>query len=616
MDRDCAKGNIIPRESGPTSIGSLITREFVKPSQEGKQMAVMKQIATAVDLNTQKPDTATSLTGASSHTGDEWHDINWRQVHQNVRRLQARIVKATQEGRWGKVKALQRLLTRSFSGKALAVKRVTENQGKRTPGVDGKTWLTPASKMVGLQSLRQHGYKAQPLRRLYIPKSNGKKRPLGIPIMLDRAMQALYKLALDPIAETTGDPNSYGFRKARSTADAIMQCFIVLSQKNAAQWILEGDIKSCFDEISHEWLLTHTPTEKRILRQWLKAGYIERHHWHETESGTPQGGIVSPVLTNMTLDGLEKELKARFPRHKGHKVNLVRFADDFIVTGSNPELLEQEVKPFIIEFLRERGLQLSPEKTHITHIGEGFDFLGQTIRKHGDQLLIKPSKKSIKAFLRKIRATINRYKQATAGQLINKLNPMIEGWVNYHRHVASKKTFVWVDHKIFHALWRWAKRRHGNKSAKWIRWKYFRTTKRSQWVFFGEMVGKDGKAKRCQLRYAAYKPIKRHVKIKGLANPYDPQWEPYFEKRLDAKMANHWRGRQDLLSLWQSQNGICPICHQKITKQTGWHSHHIVWQTHGGIDGSSNRALLHPNCHQQVHSQGIHVEKPRLATGV
>ena len=352
------------------------------------------------------------------------------------------------------------------------------------------------------------------------------------------------------------------------------------------------------------------------MYQWLKVGYIERQHWHETESGTPQGGIVSPVLTNITLDGLQKELMVRFPRHKGHKVNLVRYADDFIVTGSDPKLLEQAVKPFIIEFLRERGLQLSPEKTHITHIGEGFDFLGQTIRKYGDQLLIKPSKKSVKIFLRKIRATINGYKQATAGQLINKLNPMIEGWVNYHRHVASKKTFVWVDHKIFRALWHWAKRRHRNKPAKWIRQKYFCTTKRSQWVFFGEMVGKDGKAKRCQLRYAAHKPIKRHVKIKGSANPYDPQWEPYFEKRLDVKMANHWSGRQDLLSLWQSQDGKCLICQQKITKQTGWHSHHIVWQTHGGIDGISNRVLLHPNCHKQVHSQGIHVEKPRLATGV
>ncbi len=579
-------------------------------------MAVMKQIATAVDLYTQEPNTATSLTGASSHTGDEWCNINWRKAHQNVRRLQARIVKATQEGRWGKVKSLQRLLTRSFSGKALAVKRVTENQGKRTPGVDGKTWSTPASKMAGLKSLRQHGYQARPLRRLYIPKSNGKKRPLGIPTMKDRAMQALYKQALDPIAETVGDPNSYGFRNARATADAVMQCFIILSQKSAAQWILEGDIQSCFDEISHDWLLTQAPTEKPILRQWLKAGYIERHKWHKTESGTPQGGIVSPVLTNMTLDGLETELKAQFPRHKGQKVHLVRFADDFIVTGSNPALLEQEIKPLIERFLGERGLQLSPEKTHITHIEEGFDFLGQNIRKYGNQLLIKPAKKNIKAFLRKIRATIKGYKQATAGQLINKLNPMIEGWANYHRHVASKKTFVRVDHEIFKAIWRWVKRRHRNKSAKWIKKKYFLSTKRSQWVFFGEVTGKDGKVRRCQLYNAAHKPIKRRVKIKGKANPYDPQWERYFENRLDAKMVNHWRGRQNLLSLWQSQNGRCPICHQKITKQTGWHSHHIVWQTHGGIDGISNRVLLHPNCHRQVHSRGLHVEKPRPVPGV
>jgi RNA-directed DNA polymerase len=224
-------------------------------------MAVMKQIALAGDFYTQDPQTATSLTGASSHTGEGWHDINWRKAHQNVRRLQARIVKATKEGRWGKVKALHRLLTHSFSGKALAVKRVTENQGKRTSGVDGKTWSTPASKMAGLQSLRQHGYKAQPLRRFYIPKNNGKKRPLGIPTIRDRAMQALYKLARDPNAETTGDLNSYGFRKSRNTADAVMQCFIVLSRKNAAQWILEGDIKSCFDEISHEWLLTYAHTQ-------------------------------------------------------------------------------------------------------------------------------------------------------------------------------------------------------------------------------------------------------------------------------------------------------------------------------------------------------------------
>ena len=428
-------------------------------------------------------------------------------------------------------------------------------------------------------------------------------------------MQALYKLALDPIAETTGDPNSYGFRKGRAPADAIQQCFILLCRKNSAQWILEGDIKSCFDGISHQWLLTHVPTEKPILRQWLKAGYIELDKWHETESGTPQGGVVSPVLMNMTLDGLEAELKAKFPSHKGQKVHLVRFADDFIVTGSNPELLEQEIKPLIEQFLQGRGLQLSAEKTHITHIKEGVDFLGQNIRKYDEKLFIKPAQKSIKAFLSKARTIIKGNKQATAGQLISQLNPIITGWVNYHCHIVSKETFARIDHEIFLAIWHWAKRRHPHKSARWIKKKYFLSTKHSNWVFYGERTGKDGKTERCRLRKAAHKPIQRHIKVKGLANPYDPQWEPYFEKRLDTKMVNHWQGRQDLLRLWLSQNGICPNCHQKITKQTGWHSHHIVWQTHGGIDGFSNRVLLHPNCHRQVHSQGLHVKKPRLEKG-
>ena len=244
-----------------------------------------------------KPNTATSLTGAPSHTGDEWHDIDWRKVHQNVRRLQARIVKATQEGRWGKVKALQRLLTHSFSGKALAVKRVTENKGKRTPGVDGKIWSTPTSKAKrDLSRCASSGYRPQPLRRVYIPKINGKKRPLGIPTMKDRAMQALYLLALDPVAETISDPNSYGFRRNRAPSDAIEQCFNCFSRQNRAQWILEADIKSCFDNISHQWLEQNILIEKSILRQWLKAGYMEKHMLHPTRSGTPQGGIISPAI--------------------------------------------------------------------------------------------------------------------------------------------------------------------------------------------------------------------------------------------------------------------------------------------------------------------------------
>jgi RNA-directed DNA polymerase len=235
--------------------------------------------------------------GAASHATVDWHAIDWQRVHRNVRRLQARIVQATQEGRWGKVRALQRLLTHSFSGKALAVRRVTENQGKRTPGVDRETWGTPAKKARAVRALRQRGYRPRPLRRVYIPKKHGKRRPLGIPTMRDRAMQALYLLALDPVAETTGDPNSYGFRQERSTADALSQCCTVLSGKHAAPWILEGDIKSCFDRISHDWLLAHVPLDKAMLRKWLKAGFMERHVFHATDEGTPQGGIIiSPTM--------------------------------------------------------------------------------------------------------------------------------------------------------------------------------------------------------------------------------------------------------------------------------------------------------------------------------
>ena len=214
--------------------------------------------------------------GAASHAEEDWHQINWSKAHQTVRRLQARIVQATQDGKWNKVKALQRLLTHSFSGKALAVRRVTENQGKRTPGVDRVTWGTAEHRIGAVHALRQRGYRPQPLRRVYIPKSNGKKRPLGIPTMYDRAMQALYLLALDPIAETTGDLNSYGFRTMRSTADAIEQCFIALGRTVSPQWVLEGDIMSCFDKISHDWLVAHIPMDKAILQKWLKAGYMEK----------------------------------------------------------------------------------------------------------------------------------------------------------------------------------------------------------------------------------------------------------------------------------------------------------------------------------------------------
>ena len=323
--------------------------------------------------------TTLPLTGATSHDELGWHALNWPKAYREVQRLQARIVQAEQAGKRGKVKALQRLLTRSFSGKVLAVKRVTENQGKNTPGVDREIWNTPQKKMRAVHQLKPRGYQPQPLRRVYIKKSNGKLRPLGIPCMRCRAMQGLYLLALDPIAEVRADPDSYGFRRGRSCADAIEQCFITLASRHKPQWILEADIRACFDKINHNWLMANIPIDKAILHKWLKAGFIYKKVLYPTEEGSPQGSIISPVLANMTLDGLETRLKQAFARTttKGRvaKVNLIRYADDFIISGSSSELLENEVKPLVVEFLAERGLELSPTKTRITHIKQGFDFL-------------------------------------------------------------------------------------------------------------------------------------------------------------------------------------------------------------------------------------------------
>jgi RNA-directed DNA polymerase len=558
--------------------------------------------------------TAVPSAGASFHGVTDWHAIDWQSANHNVRRLQARIVKATKEERWGKVKALQRLLTHSFSGKALAVRRVTENQGKNTPGVDRIIWNTPHKKINAIYSLRQRDYHPQPLRRVHIPKKNGKKRPLGIPVMKCRSMQALYLLALDPVAETLADPNSYGFRPGRSTADAIEQCFKVLGKQASPQWILEGDIKGCFDAISHAWLLTHIPMEKAMLKKWLKAGYMEQHILYPTEAGTPQGGIISPVLANMTLDGLERAIQEAIPpttrKSREAKVHLIRYADDFLISGSSKELLEQEMKPLVEAFLRERGLQLSPEKTLITHIEDGFDFLGQNVRKYKTgkrhKLLIKPSKRNVTAFLEKVRDIVKANKPLPTGKLIAKLNPIIRGWVNYHRHVVSKKAFSSVDEAIYHTLKRWINRRHPHKSDAWKAKKYFKTCGGDNWVFFG----KEGE-QTWHLTRADNVPITRHVKIRGEANPYDPAWESYFEKRLDVRMEATLKGKRWLLTLWKEQRGLCPICNQKITKISGWHSHHILWRSKGGSDRAENRVLLHPTCHQQVHSQGISVTKPR-----
>ena len=447
--------------------------------------------------------------GAASHASVLWREINWRLVNEGVRRLQVRIVKAVETGRWGKVKALQRLLTSSQNGKLLAVRRVTENQGRKTSGVDGVSWDTPEKKMAAVATLRGRGYRPLPLRRIYIPKSNGKLRPLGIPTMKDRAMQALHLLALDPIAETTADENSYGFRKRRSCADAIEGCFAALKHRNPS-WALEGDIRGCFDNISHAWLMAHVPMDKTILRKWLKSGYMEKRSFYATEQGTPQGGIISPVLANLALDGLERRLREKYPqRGKGSwhgraaGVHLIRYADDFIITGVSKELLENEVKPLVESFLRERGLELSAEKTSVTHIEAGFDFLGQNVRRYSNgKLLIKPSRKNIHTFLENVREVVRKAQGYPAWQMITTLNRMIRGWATYHRHAVSKRIFSRVDYAIFKALWRWSLKRHPRKGKRWVMRKYFARRGGRGWCFFGEkkLTMGGGRTYGCSMR--------------------------------------------------------------------------------------------------------------------
>ena len=397
-----------------------------------------------------------SVAGAAPASGERWNQVNWQQAQSQVHRLQMRIAKAVQQEKWGKVKALQWLLTHSHHAKLLAVKRVSSNAGAKTSGIDKVRWQTPKQKYEAVKSLRRRGYKAQALRRIYIPKKNGKLRPLGIPTMRDRAMQALYLLALEPVAEIQADKNSYGFRPKRSAADASQQCFLSLCRKTSPQWILEGDIKACFDEISHSWLMENVLTDKTILQQWLKSGYMQRGVFYDTESGTPQGGIISPVLANIALDGLEEVVKQAI--RKGDKVNVIRYADDFVITAASKEILEEKVKPVVVAFLAKRGLQLSEEKTRLTHIDDGFDFLGFNFRKYNGKLLTKPSKQSIKTFLANIRTLIKSHPTIKTEHLIWLLNPKLRGWANYFRHVVSSKVFSKLDDAIFKTLYRWVKR--------------------------------------------------------------------------------------------------------------------------------------------------------------
>jgi RNA-directed DNA polymerase len=527
-----------------------------------------------------------------------WQEIDWKTVTQTVSQLQSRIVKAEKEGDSGKAQRLRSLLLHSFSARLVSVRRVVSNRGKRTPGIDGVVWNTPRAKMQAALNLCRKGYRAYPLRRIYIPKAGSQKgRALGIPTMKDRALQALYALALDPIAEIYADMNSYGFRKLRGTADAMAQCFNVFSSKYCPTWIWKVDIKGFYDNLDKDWLLEHIPMDRELLREWLEVGYIEKGKRYETEAGTPQGSIISPVISNMALDGLERLLKQQFGHcnsklRRRYKVHFIRYADDFIITGISQEVLEQEVKPLVVRFLAERGWELSERKSRIIYrIDEGFDFLGFNIRKYKGKLLTKPSKTSITKIKRKIDDIIKANLSVSATRLIVLLNPVIRGWTNHFKHVVSKRIFNELQDYIRKRLWHWARRRHPKKSGRWVKNKYFTTVGGNHWVF----SDRQGKT----ICNPAKVPIIRHVKIQQGCNPYDRDWEEYVEQRVQ-RLAKETMSRK-AISLWMRQKGICPGCKGDLDGECQ-HIHHRVYRCHGGKDTLDNLWLMHDVCHRQLHA--------------
>ena len=438
----------------------------------------------------------------------QWNSIDWIAIKFRVNRLQTRIAKATQNKNWNLVKRLMYLLTHSYSTKLLAVRIVTQNHGKRTAGVDGKLCTTASDKMQAALSLTDKHYHAHPLRRIYIPKpGKSTKRPLSIPTMSDRAMQTLYALALQPVAETTADTRSFGFRLFKCAQDASIYAFRCLWQDTSSPWILEGDIKGCFDNISHSWLKDNILIDRSILSQFLKSGFIFDDTFYHTDKGAPQGSIISPILANMTLDGIEKLLKEHFPKMK---VYFIRYADDFLVIVPSKEIAE-EVREIICDFLAIRGLELSPDKTVITHIDDGFDFLGCNFRKYNGKLLIKPSHKSIKSITQKLKTIVSKAKAWTQDELIKTLNPVIIGWANYHRHIVAKDTFRKLDSYLWEITWLWGKRRHHNKGHKWIANKYWTSEDTRNWIF---------KTKDSKLLQFSDAKICRHSLLKLDANPY------------------------------------------------------------------------------------------------